>query len=149
MFLETKNYCKIFKFFKNFNYLESKSKFNSLDEFVDSFESETQFKPKFDRSEPEIEISNDKSKPEPEPKTKLKDSKQSRQTTNKDKDKDKDKSSKKSSKKSKNQKGGSVSNTHEDKIVQLYNQDNDYSSDNDKVGYLDDDYVDIINLNDL
>ena len=59
---------------------------------------------------------------------------------------------KKSSKKTKIQKAGSLANTntHEDKIVQLYTQDIDLnSSDNDKVGYLDDDYDDIINLNDF
>ena len=39
-------------------------------------------------------------------------------------------------------------NDNEDKIVQLYNQNID-SSDDEKVGYLDDDYDDIINLNDF
>ena len=141
LFLETKNYSKIFKFFKNFNFLESKSKFNSLEEFVDNFETEKEFKPESDKSVPEPE--SDKSESEPEskskPKSKPKQTRQTRQTTKN--------TSKKTSKKG-SQKGGLVENEYDEQIIQLYNQDNDIT-DNIKIGYLNDDYDDIINLNNI
>jgi 23S rRNA U2552 (ribose-2'-O)-methylase RlmE/FtsJ len=142
LFLETKNYSKIFKFFKNFNFLESKSKFNSLDEFVDNFETEKEFKHQSDKSVPEPE-SESESEPEPEPESKSKSkSKQTRQTRQTTKN-----TSKKTSKKG-TQKGGLVENEYNEQIIQLYNQDND-KTDNIKVGYLNDEYDDIINLNDI
>ncbi len=158
MFLETKNYSKIFKYFKKFNFLTEKEKFNPFHEYIDNFANEKDFKPGTEKSvdvfsETESESDKEekvttKSKSKSEPKTKDK-AKLSRQSTKKLSKKSSKKSSKtKTKSKTKEQKGGMVlENNDDDNIVNYYNQELDSDSDNANIGHLDEDYEGIIDLN--
>lgn len=165
MFLETKNYSKISKYFNNFNFLEHKDKLNPFTEYVDNFSTEKQFIPGTKSVESDSETqpvteSESESKPEIETKTKTKTStKMSRQVTKKTSKKSSKKSSKsktKSKTKSKAQSGGKVldseSSDNSESIVNYYSNDKN-NSDSDleggNYGRLDDDYEDIIDLNNL
>lgn len=139
LFLEPKNYNKIYKYFKNFNFIEYKKQ-DSINTSNNNLISNTET---VEKSKLE---SNTEKEPEIEVKSELKNKKGKMSRTI-----IKNNTKKKSTKTTKNQKGGaqdSISNDNDSELMMYMNDTSIKSSDND-FGQLNSDDNDFIDLNNL